>query len=132
MSESTVDHSREDVTLARLAELSRTDLGAGSWAATVLSGTTAGTTSACPGYARFAPGAVSAALSHATEELMFVVAGIGALRTDAGAVPFAAGDALRIPPGFWHWIANLGTEDVVSVFSFPGAELPPTQRRDTP
>jgi mannose-6-phosphate isomerase-like protein (cupin superfamily) len=124
--------SEEDVTLVRLPELARTELGAGSWAATVLCGTTAGTTSACLGYARFAPGAVSAALSHATEELMFVVAGTGELRTDTAAVPFGPGDALRIPPGTWHWIANGGAEDVVSVFSFPGAELPPTQRRDEP
>jgi mannose-6-phosphate isomerase-like protein (cupin superfamily) len=127
-----VTGSVEDVTVASLAELPRTDLGAGSWAATVLSGTTAGTTSTCLGYARFAPGAVSTALSHATEELMFVVAGAGELRTDTAAVPFAPGDALRIPATTWHWIANTGTEDVVSVFSFPGAELPPTQRRASP
>jgi quercetin dioxygenase-like cupin family protein len=125
-----VAESTEDVTTVSLAELPRTDLGAGSWATTVLSGTTAGTKATCLGYARFAPGAVSAALSHATEELMFVVAGTGELRTDTAAIPFAPGHALRIPATTWHWIANTGTEDVVSVFSFPGAELPPTQRRE--
>ena len=34
------------------------------------------------------------------------------------------------PGATWHWISNGGDDDVVSVFSFPGAELPPTERRD--
>jgi quercetin dioxygenase-like cupin family protein len=119
-----------DVALVRLADLPHNDLGHGSWAATVLSRTTAGTTGTCLGYARFAPGAVSAALSHTTEELMFVVAGAGELRTDNKVTPFAPGDALRIPAGIWHWVANCGDDDVESVFSFPSAEPPPTERRD--
>jgi mannose-6-phosphate isomerase-like protein (cupin superfamily) len=119
------------VTLVRLAELPRTDNGEGSWATTLLSATTADTEAICMGYARFAPGAVSPPLLHATEELMFVVAGTGELRTDSRAVPFTAGDALRIPPRTWHWVANSGAGDVVSVFSFPGAQLPSTERRDT-
>jgi quercetin dioxygenase-like cupin family protein len=122
--------SNREVTLVRLTELPRTDVGEGSWATTLLSGTTAGTAAACMGYARFAPGAVSTPLLHLTEELMFVVAGTGELRTDSRAVPFTAGDALRIPGQTWHWISNGGDDDVVSVFSFPGAELPPTERRD--
>jgi mannose-6-phosphate isomerase-like protein (cupin superfamily) len=119
-----------EVTLVRLADLPRTDTGGGSWATTVLSGTTAGTTATCLGYARFVPRAVSAPLLHTTEELMFVVAGTGELRTDSRAVPFVAGDALCIPARTWHWVANVGDEDVVSVFSFPNAELPPTDRRE--
>jgi mannose-6-phosphate isomerase-like protein (cupin superfamily) len=122
--------SEPEVTLVRPADVPRTEVGPGCWAATVLSGTTAAATSVCLGYARFAPGAVSTPLRHTTEELMFVVAGAGELRTDARSVPFAAGDALRIPAGVWHWVANGGREDVVSVFSFPGAEPPPTERRD--
>ena len=119
-----------DVMLVRLAELPRTDVGEGSWATTLLSGSTAGTAAACMGYARFAPGAVSTPLLHTTEELMFVVAGTGELGTDSRAVRFTEGDALCIPEQTWHWVANGGNDDVVSVFSFPSAELPPTERRD--
>jgi quercetin dioxygenase-like cupin family protein len=60
---------------------------------------------------------------------MFVAAGRGELRTDDGVIPFAKGDAIFIPAGEWHWLINTGAEDLVSVFSFPRPDRPPTQTR---
>ena len=81
------------------------------------------------GYSVFKPGTVLQMVSHEVEEVAFVVAGEGELRLEAGAVPFAAGQALHIEPGVWHAVANTGTEDVVMVFGFPHPDYPPTERR---
>ena len=48
---------------------------------------------------------------------------------DEGAVAFAAGEAVHIPAGVWHAVANTGDEDVVMVFGFPHPDYPPTERR---
>ena len=40
-----------------------------------------------------------------------------------------AGQALHIPPGLWHAVANTGDEDVMMVFGFPYPDYPPTERR---
>ena len=77
----------------------------------------------------FTPGTVLTPVSHETEEVAYVVAGTGELRLDDGAVPLAEGDALHIPAGIWHAVANTGDEDVVMVFGFPYPEYPPTERR---
>ena len=68
-------------------------------------------------------------VKHETEEVAYVVSGSGELRLDDGAVPFTEGDALHIPAGVWHAVANTGDEDVVMVFGFPHPEYPPTERR---
>ena len=77
----------------------------------------------------FTPGTVLAAVCHGTEEVAYVVAGSGELRLDDGAVAFGVGDALHIPAGVWHAVANTGGEDVVMVFAFPHPDYPPTERR---
>jgi len=77
----------------------------------------------------FTPGTVLAAVCHETEEVAYVVAGSGELRLDDEAVAFAAGDALHIPAGVWHAVANTGDEDVIMVFAFPHPDYPPTERR---
>ena len=82
------------------------------------------------GYSVFKPGTVLAMVSHEVEEVAYVVAGSGELRTDNGAVPFAAGEAIHIPPKLWHAVANMGSDDVVMVFGFPYPAYPPTSRRD--
>ena len=46
-----------------------------------------------------------------------------------GPCAFRAGDALHIPAGVWHAVANTGDDDVVMVFGFPHPEYPPTERR---
>ena len=81
------------------------------------------------GYSVFTPGTVLAAVRHETEEVAYVVEGSGELRLDDGAVPFGPGDALHIPAGVWHAVANTGGADVVMVFGFPHPDYPPTDRR---
>jgi mannose-6-phosphate isomerase-like protein (cupin superfamily) len=68
-------------------------------------------------------------VAHEVEEVAYVLTGSGELRTDDGAVPFASGQALHIPPRLWHAVANTGDEDVVMVFGFPHPGYPPTERR---
>jgi quercetin dioxygenase-like cupin family protein len=82
------------------------------------------------GYSVFTPGTVLAAVRHETEEVAYVVEGSGELRLDDGAVPFGPGDALHIPAGVWHAVANTGGADVVMVFGFPHPDYPPTDRRE--
>ena len=77
----------------------------------------------------FTPGTVLSAVRHETEEVAYVVAGSGELRLDGETVAFTVGDALFIPSGIWHAVANTGDEDVVMVFGFPHPEYPPTERR---
>jgi quercetin dioxygenase-like cupin family protein len=81
------------------------------------------------GYSVFTPGTATGMVSHEVEEVAFVLAGHGEIRTDAGLEPFRAGQALHIPPGLWHAVANTGDEDVVMVFGFPYPDYPPTERR---
>ena len=81
------------------------------------------------GYSVFRPGAELSPVRHETEEFAYVVSGAGELRLDDEAVAFAAGDALHIPAGVWHAVANPGAEDVVMVFGFPHPTYPPTERR---
>ncbi len=84
----------------------------------------------CLGVARMAPGEVSAdEVRHESGELMYVAAGSGDLRTEVGTIPVAAGDALHIPAGRWHHLANTGNEELVSVFCFPRPDRPATEAR---
>ena len=81
------------------------------------------------GYSVFTPGTALAMVSHEVEEVAYVVAGRGELRTDGGVVPFAAGQAIHIPPRLWHAVANTGDVDMIMVFGFPYPAYPPTERR---
>jgi quercetin dioxygenase-like cupin family protein len=101
----------------------------GSWSRMVLTGETAPGIASSLGYSVFTPGTVTGMVAHEVEEVAFVLAGQGEIRTDAGPVPFRAGQALHIPPGLWHAVANTGDEDVVMVFGFPYPDYPPTERR---
>jgi len=84
----------------------------------------------CLGAVTMTAGAVSTdAVSHDTNEVMYVAAGRGELRTDNAVIPFATGDAIFIPAHAWHWLANTGESDLVSVFSFPTPERPPSRSR---
>ena len=112
------------VTVVSLDDVEPIELPHGSWSRMVAKGD-AGSL----GYSVFTPGTVLAPVKHETEELAYVVAGSGELRLDDGAVPFRAGEALHIPAGVWHAVANTGGEDVVMVFGFPHPDYPPTERR---
>lgn len=91
--------------------------------------TNVGRTVASLGYSVFTPGTVLSPVRHETEEFAYVVSGTGELRLDDEAVAFGPGDALHIPGGVWHAVANTGEADVVMVFGFPHPDYPPTERR---
>jgi quercetin dioxygenase-like cupin family protein len=81
------------------------------------------------GYSVFTPGTVTGMVAHEVEEVAYVVAGSGELRTASEPARFAAGQALHIPPRLWHAVANTGDEDLIMVFGFPHPGYPPTERR---
>jgi quercetin dioxygenase-like cupin family protein len=117
------------VATVRLADVDPVELPQGSWSRMlVTAGLVEGNASSL-GYSVFTPGTVLTPVKHETEEVAYVVSGSGELRLDDGAVPFTGGDALHIPAGLWHAVANTGDEDVVMVFGFPHPEYPPTERR---
>ena len=112
------------VTTVRLQEVEPIELPQGSWSRILLKGEASSL-----GYSVFTPGAVVGPVRHETEEVAYVVAGSGELRLEGESVPFGQGDALHIPAGVWHAVANTGDEDVVMVFGFPHPGYPPTERR---
>jgi quercetin dioxygenase-like cupin family protein len=117
------------VEVVSLEDVPPIDLPGGSWSRVLLTGDRVGSSSAL-GFSNFAPGTATAMLSHATEELAYVLTGQGELRLDGDTVPYAAGSALFIPAGVWHVVANTGDVPVTMVFAFPHPDYPPTERRD--
>jgi quercetin dioxygenase-like cupin family protein len=101
----------------------------GSWSKMVLTGDSVSGIVSSLGYSVFTPGAEMAMVSHEVEEVAFVVAGAGELRTEQGAIPFTAGDAIHIAPRLWHSVVNTGDVDVIMVFGFPYPAYPPTDRK---
>jgi quercetin dioxygenase-like cupin family protein len=112
------------VTTVNLADVEPIELPHGSWSRMVVKGEASSL-----GYSVFTPGTVLAPVKHETEEVAYVVAGSGELRLDDETVPFQKGDALHIPAGIWHAVANTGDSEVVMVFGFPHPDYPPTERR---
>lgn len=104
------------------------DLPGGSWSRLLVTDESAGSSTTL-GCSSFAPGTATAMMSHATDELAYVTGGRGELRMDDSTVPYAAGQALYIPAGVWHAVANTGDEPVTMVFAFPHPTYPPTERR---
>ncbi|MEA2612984.1 MAG: hypothetical protein QOI52_943 [Chloroflexota bacterium] len=117
------------VEVVSLEDVPPIDLPGGSWSRVILTGDRVGSSSAL-GFSSFAAGTSTANLSHATEELAYVLTGQGELRLEGETVPYAAGSALFIPAGVWHVVANTGDEPVTMVFSFPHPDYPPTERSD--
>ena len=117
------------VTTVRLDDVEPIPLPGGSWSRMVLNDKSLSGNTASLGYSVFTPGCVTAMVSHETEEVAYVLSGSGELRLDGESVPFAAGQALFVPAGVWHAVANTGEEDVVMVFGFPHSDYPPTERR---
>ena len=116
------------VRVVPLEDVPPIELPGGSWSRVLLTGERVASSSAL-GFSSFAVGTSTAMLSHATEELAYVLTGQGELRLDDGAVPYGAGSALFIPAGVWHAVANTGAEPVTMVFAFPHPDYPPTDRR---
>jgi quercetin dioxygenase-like cupin family protein len=123
------DQQSATVTVVSLTDVAETPLPNGSWNKLALNRETVPGTASSLGYSVFRPGTVLQMVSHEVEEFAFVLSGRGELRLDDGAVPFAGGQALHIPPNVWHAVANTGEEDVVMVFGFPYPVFPPTERR---
>ncbi len=117
------------VRVVHLEQAEKIALPRESWSRMLVTRQTAGDNQASLGYSIFRPGTVLGMVSHAVEEVAFVVQGRGELRLDDGIVTFGSGDALFIPPRTWHAVANTGAEDVVMVFGFPHPDYPPTERR---
>ena len=117
------------VTTVSLGDVEPIELPQGSWSRMLVTAARVGGNASSLGYSVFTPGTVLSAVKHETEEVAYVVSGAGELRLDEEAVPFAAGDAVHIPAGVWHAVANTGDTDVVMVFGFPHPDYPPTERR---
>jgi quercetin dioxygenase-like cupin family protein len=121
--------SKPAITVVTRDEVEPIPLPNGSWSRMVLTRDTAPGIASSLGFSVFTPGTATGMVSHEAEEVAYVLAGQGEIRTDAGPEPFRAGQALHIPPGLWHAVANTGNEDVVMVFGFPHPDYPPTERR---
>lgn len=119
-----------EVAVIPLSDVAPVELPGGSWSRILVSDQTVSSNASAMGYSVFKPGTATADLSHATEELAFVVSGSGAIRTAGGDVKVAADQAMFIPAGLWHTVLNTGDEDLVMVFSFPSSGYPPTERRE--
>jgi len=105
------------------------ELPQGSWSRMLVTDDRVGGNASSLGYSVFTPGTVLGSVRHEVEEVAYVVAGSGELRLDGEAVPFREGDAVHIPAGVWHAVANTGDGDVIMVFGFPHPDYPPTERR---
>jgi quercetin dioxygenase-like cupin family protein len=117
------------ITVLTQDEVDPIPLPNGSWSRMILTSATVPGIASSLGYSIFTPGTATGMVSHEVEEVAYVLAGQGEIRTDAGPTGFHAGQALHIPPGIWHAVANTGDEDVVMVFGFPHPDYPPTERR---
>jgi len=119
----------QSITVVPLDNVSEIPLTNGSWSKMTLTRDSIGGIVSSLGYSVFQPGTVLSMVSHEVEEVAYVVAGTGELRTDDGSMAFSGGDSIHIPAGIWHAVANTGTEQVIMVFGFPYPAYPPTERR---
>lgn len=117
------------VEVIAVADVEPVELSQGSWSRMLVAKRGARRNQSSLGLSVFTPGTVLGSVRHDTEEVAYVVQGSGELRLDDESVPFAKNDALFIPPGVWHAVANTGDVDVVMVFGFPHPDYPPTERR---
>lgn len=117
------------ISVVPLDEVSAIPLPNGSWSRMVLTEKTAPGILSSLGYSVFTPGTTTGMVKHEAEEIAYVLAGRGELQTEGEPVPFAAHQALHIPAGLWHAVANTSDEDLIMVFGFPHSDYPPTERR---
>lgn len=117
------------VRVVGLGEAEPIELPQGSWSRMLVTRERVDGNGASLGYSVFTPGTVLPAVKHEADEVAYVVSGSGELRLDGEAVGFSQDDAIFIPAGVWHAVANTGDADVVMVFGFPHPDYPPTERR---
>ncbi|MCB9457040.1 MAG: cupin domain-containing protein [Anaerolineaceae bacterium] len=113
----------------RLEDVAKIELPGGSWSRMVLNDKSVSGNQGSLGYSIFTPGTVLSPVAHEVEELAIVIAGTGELRLEEDVIHYAPGDALFIPAGVWHAVANTGNEDVIMVFAFPYPDYPVTERK---
>ena len=101
-------------------------LGRGSWSRLLLTAGTVGAQGSSLGFSVFVPGTSTPQKVHEAEELCYVLSGRGQLTVGAEAVEYAAGQALYIPAGVPHGVANPYEDDLVMVFVFSHPSYPPT------
>jgi quercetin dioxygenase-like cupin family protein len=118
-----------NITRVSLDDVDPIELPGGSWSRMLITDVSVAGNASSLGYSVFAPGSVVGPVAHEVEEVAYVVSGTGELQLEDGAFPFRAGQALHIPAGVWHAVANTGEQDVVMVFGFPFPAYPPTERR---
>jgi mannose-6-phosphate isomerase-like protein (cupin superfamily) len=117
------------IRVVSLTDVDAIPLPNGSWSRMILTSDTAPGIASSLGFSVFTPGTVTGMVSHDVEEVAYVLAGLGELQTDGEPVPFAAEQAVHIPAGLWHAVANTGADDLIMVFGFPHPAYPPTERR---
>jgi quercetin dioxygenase-like cupin family protein len=117
------------VRVVGLGEADSIELPQGSWSRMLIARERVEGNGASLGYSVFTPGTVLPAVKHEADEVAYVVSGTGELRVDGETIPFAKDDAIFIPAGVWHAVANTGAADVAMVFGFPHPDYPPTERR---
>ena len=118
-----------DVSVIPLGDVDPIELPGGSWSRMLVTGARVPGTVSSIGASVFTPGTALPAVCHATEEVAYVVSGTGELRLEEDVIHYAPGDALFIPAGVWHAVANTGNEDVIMVFAFPYPDYPVTERK---
>ena len=64
---------------------------------------------------------------HRTEEIYYIISGIGVMRIGEESSPVGPGDAIAIPPGLVHQITNTGEQTLV----FLCCCAPPYEHDDT-
>ena len=119
-----------EVGVVRVDEVDPVELGGGSKSWVLIDSATTPPTRTTLGYSEFGPGTSTQHMSHAVEELAFVVAGSGILQLDDRAVPIGPHGACHIPAGLWHTVVNESPDlPLVMVFAFASPTYPPTERR---
>jgi quercetin dioxygenase-like cupin family protein len=118
------------ITTVPIDDIEEIPLPNGSWSKMLLTGDTVSGIVSSLGYSVFTPGTELSMVSHDTEEVAYVVSGSGEIRTEEGAAPCQAGQAIHIPARLWHAVVNTGNENLVMVFGFPYPAYPPTERSD--
>lgn len=121
-----------EVRVIALDDVDPIPLPNGSWSRILIGSSTVEDNVSSLGYSVFTPGTETDHLSHAVEELAFVVAGQGELRLDDAVVALSPQSAVFIPARVWHTVVNSGDEDFAMVFAFPDRGYPATERGVTP
>jgi quercetin dioxygenase-like cupin family protein len=119
----------KEVKVINLKEIDKIELPGGSWSKMVLNKSSVNGNVSSLGYSIFTPNTELSPVKHESEEMAIVLSGTGELRLEDKVLIYGPGDAMHIPAGTWHAVANTGEEDLIMVFTFPYPDYPPTERK---